>query len=325
VRSYMGDRIDELADRIDAITARNASDVARCLAIFTRWSEINKGLVDVAAPHARAAATLAEVSPVDYVVILGRYVAAVHAWITGHAGESLRQFNIAMDRWDAVPAGERRPPIRLGRVAAIAASSFGDTATAERGLTLADPWFTSPSTRPIAEVDAAFSDGLAAALSGDAQLALVLTKHAATSDAQLHLPHFSPAIRIVHAWALATANDSDEAVTDALAALDELDQGPTALAVPAFRTFAAEAVLRAGDAAGAVELLERARADARRTGDVWWLAETLRLLAEAAAATGAAAHTVLALLDEADETAAAHGQPQLAARVAASRTRHTGP
>jgi hypothetical protein len=110
-------------------------------------------------------------------------------------------------------------------------------------------------------------------------------------------------------------------MADATAAMDEIDAGPTRIAATLLRSLAAEVRWRAGDRDGATKELERTRADVEARGERFWLPEVLRLQADVAAAEGASAAEVAALLDEAVALAEAQGEPPLAARARAARER----
>ena len=69
----------------------------------------------------------------------------------------------------------------------------------------------------------------------------------------------------------------------------------------------------------ATEVLTGALDEVRATGEVWWEAEVLRLLAEARAAAGAPNEEVAALVDEAVALAELRGQVPLARRARATR------
>lgn len=77
-----------------------------------------------------------------------------------------------------------------------------------------------------------------------------------------------------------------------------------------------------GDAR-AVELLARARDEATSRGEVWWLAETIRLQAEADLRFGNGSRAV-DLLDEAEALAATQGALLILPRIAASREHAPG-
>ena len=102
----------------------------------------------------------------------------------------------------------------------------------------------------------------------------------------------------------------------ALAALDRLDREvATRMIRPVFRTFAGEALLHVDDAS-ACDVLDLAYAEALERGEVWWLAETLRLRAHAERRFGDP-HKATTLRDEARHVAAAQGAQLLVDRLAA--------
>ena len=87
----------------------------------------------------------------------------------------------------------------------------------------------------------------------------------------------------------------------------EIDDGPARIGSPMFRTFVGEALLRAGDPGGAIDVLRHAEELDAASGECWYLPETLRLRAVAARALGAPDPEVDALLTQAIELAEAQG------------------
>ena len=129
------------------------------------------------------------------------------------------------------------------------------------------------------------------------------------------MPHFSAACQVLHGWASIEMGAGASSLGVAAQALAELDAGPTSIGVPTYRTFFGAALLRLGDPACLHEL-RRARHDAEASGDRWWLAETLRLLASAEQAVGDPAATS-DLLAGALALAARQGAALLEARITA--------
>ena len=134
------------------------------------------------------------------------------------------------------------------------------------------------------------------------------------SRAAVMAPPLLAACRVLHVWATIELGTGPGLLDVATAALAELEDGPTTMAVSAFRTFHARALLRLDDP-GALDVLRRARREAEALGDRWWLPETLRLLAVAEGRFGDRA-TVPVLLAEAEELAAAAGARVLVERIA---------
>jgi hypothetical protein len=89
--------------------------------------------------------------------------------------------------------------------------------------------------------------------------------------------------------------------------------------LPILRAIHGAACLAAGDER-AVEVLVQARDEALAASEVWWLAETVRLLAEARAAAGQLPEAQ-ALAAEAEAIATEQGAGLLLPRIAATRQR----
>jgi predicted ATPase len=134
------------------------------------------------------------------------------------------------------------------------------------------------------------------------------------------MAHFTPASRVMRGWARAVqGGDSVDACVECREGLEEIAAGGARIGVPMFRSLYGEALLLNSAPAEAAGELARARQEALATGEVWWLPETLRLLAEARRAAGAAKEDIAARLDEAVALAEAQGEASLAARARASR------
>ncbi len=96
---------------------------------------------------------------------------------------------------------------------------------------------------------------------------------------------------------------------------------PTAESRSALRTILGDACVMAGDER-AVAVLERPGPRRSSRGEVWWLAETIRLLAEAVAVAGDPERAV-ALAEEAEVLAIRQGARMLLPRLAETRQRLT--
>jgi DNA-binding winged helix-turn-helix (wHTH) protein/predicted ATPase len=87
--------------------------------------------------------------------------------------------------------------------------------------------------------------------------------------------------QIVDGWALAEQGEPSTAVAQVREGLERLSASGTELVVPYYSSLLAEALARSGDTAGAVETASEALRTARRTGEVWYEAELVRLRGEA--------------------------------------------
>lgn len=284
LRSFMGGELLALAARVEEMAERNESPALRQLTHFTRFSRVNALGPRAVDDDARAALALAEQALDPYSVVLGRYVAGTHAWLSGRTMEALEHFQAALEAPgepvdDAEAAAHRTPRATVPSMAAIAAQLAGDDELAEDYLRRHHEATQARRDRGVM-VDRAFSVGLVRVVRGDAVGARDITAFTVEETPPAWMPHFSAACRIFHTWAVVQLGAGPEALEVGAAALAELDAGPTCIGVPGFRTILAEAMLRSGDERAAGEL-RRAKAAAEETGDVWWLPQTLWLLAEA--------------------------------------------
>jgi hypothetical protein len=103
----------------------------------------------------------------------------------------------------------------------------------------------------------------------------------------------------------------------ATAAMAEIDAGTEQMLRSCLRGFVAAAYMHTGDRR-AVDLLARARQEAEGRNERWWLAETIRLQAEADARLDGGGRA-LELLAEAEALAVDQGAVLIAARIADTR------
>jgi tetratricopeptide (TPR) repeat protein len=321
VRTFMGRGLVEMADRIDAVADRNESTAMRQLATFTRWSQINALGPAATEEDARRALAVAEESDDLYSVVMGEYVAAAQAFLAGRNEAAREHFARSMEGEDRAAAHD--PPIRtalptVAGMAAMAEQLAGEPARADALLERLRRSLARRRDGGV-EVDFEFFHCLVLAMRGDATGTAAGSAFTIEAVPRSWMPHFSPACRILHVWARVLLGTGAPLLGIAREALQELEDGPTSIGLPAFRTFFAEALLHLDDPT-ALEELRRADAAGRGSGDAWWQAETLRLLAAAEAAYGepdAAAR----LLDDSARAAAAQGAHLLVARIEASRAR----
>jgi hypothetical protein len=123
---------------------------------------------------------------------------------------------------------------------------------------------------------------------------------------------------LIISWALTELGEPG-AVAGAWAAMAVLEANENQESLPILRAIHGAACLAAGDER-AIEVLVRARAEALSASEVWWLAETVRLLAEARAAAGELGEAQ-ALAAEAEALATEQGAGLLLPRIAATRQR----
>lgn len=309
----------ELAARIDGIARRTDSDAARVLAIYVRWWAIDVEPVARFARYADAAEAIAVRTDNRFARILGFHVAALQAFEEGRldAAAPLVEAAIAAAGGDdpsAYPGNV--PAIHTPGVAAFIAQLRGDHAAADVHATQRYAAWFKPRQRVDATlaIDVGFTIGLVAAMRGDAVaarralLGLDLTEGL---DSSAHPGH---SCAVIEGWSASMLGDPDGA-RRAMAAIGRLDNAVVLQILrPAVRTFVGDALLHVGDPRS-VEVLARAARDAVERGEVWWLAETLRLRAQAERRFGDAT-LADGLLEEARRLAAEQGAQLLIDRLA---------
>ncbi len=318
-RSFMVDSLDRIADRIDEVARRNGSDAARILALFARWAKVNTSPLSTVADAAREAQALAERSSSPYVFVLGTHIAASQHWYEGRVGEAVALFDRCIDAAAAAldDPEQRIPPGMPGGFAALAFQAAGRDERANEALDVFTRMLRDRLDDQYVHIDAVYFPAFVAAMRGEVDAVERMTRQIVDGTIRVEQPHFSPACRVLHGWAIAVQSGDPAGAAMARAAMAEIDAGPASIGSPMFRTFVGEAVLRAGDAAGAIEVLRHADVVDTVSGERWFLPETLRLGAAAEAARGAAADDVAALLARAVELAEAQGSVLFAERARA--------
>jgi len=319
LRSFMGERLDEIADRIDGVAERHDSDAARVLAHFTRWSNINRGDYRAMDQWALAARDLAERSTVPYVRLLGRHTWGSHCWLRGWITESVATFRMLLDEDEELRAASpevRLAPVNHGMNACAPFALAGDEENTARALAAADVKVQARiPTNPASRVDAVFTPALVTAIRGEAARTRDITAGLVRGDLEAEQPHFSPASRIMHGWGEVLTSGSSEPLDLIVRAVAEIDATPVKVGMPMFRSLYAEALLHLGRSADAAAILRDIAAVSEADGDGWWLPETLRLLALAEAANGADPAATAALLARARALADEQGEQLLVMRI----------
>jgi hypothetical protein len=320
----------ELAGRSEAAARRLSGPVGQQLLLYLQFGyPTDEGVIDDALPLVREALALAAAHPDNARSrVYAHYMAGANHWAAGRIPAASEHLAEARRAWDEIAPrdGDRLArataislPMNLAGVSAIAAALAGDDALRDELVAELDK-LAAALESPASAVSAGLFAAMASTVHGDAATARRWSLRATAASTQVRLGHISPAAAVIEAWTR-PATESEAALTDAIAAIDEIDAGPTRVAETMLRTLVAEVRWRAGDAGGARKDLERARADADERGERFWLPEVLRLDAEIVAAEGAPPSEVAALLDEAIAIADAQGEPPLASRARAARER----
>jgi DNA-binding SARP family transcriptional activator len=310
----------EVAVRIDEIARRADCDAGRSLALYVRWWAMDVDPIAGYAELADAAAALADRTPSSFARLLGYHVAGTQAFQEGRIDDATRLLEAAIDAAgfsDPCTLNGFVPNVYLPAMAGIVAQLRGDDSAAQTHVVDRHAaWFRARGrVDPTTSIDIGFTIALVAAIRADAgatRRALIEVDFAGAPPWAAHLAN---GCGVLEGWAATMLGDS-EGPGRALAALDRLDRGVAIRMIrPVFRTFGGQALLHVGDA-GARDVLAIAHAETLERGEVWWLAETLRLRSRAERRFGDP-EKATALLDEARHVAARQGARLLIDRLAA--------
>ena len=320
--------------RVAAIAERIGSDAVRALALFLNWGDIDEAeSLDETDARTEQARELAATTDDAYAIAVTNYMLGSAALLRGRIPEAVAHLRRSLEatalgaaatgadcddeaRGEAntrAPGTERPSAVPLPAVpviAAIAHALAGDRDTAIDLVEVHAPRWMGDRARvdQSAAVPLAFNVAFVRAVLDEPDPVARITIPTMPLDRSIE----ALAIRLLAGWARARLGDPTGS-DDAVAALVDCDAGPDRVLVSMLRTCAAAACLAAGDER-AVSLLERAEADARSRGEVWWLPETLRLRAVADRTFGSGA-SAERLLTEARRVADEQGSALLVARV----------
>jgi len=314
--------LEDVTALVDGIAERNNSEIGRILGVYMRWALHPMGWADEAAAHVERALELAESSPTPYVVMMGRYMAAVHSWLGGNTTAALTHISIALDACRSVQASGgalRLAPVDVGGVASFVFATAGepDEAIAEaRRLGAPGAWVGSRVDTNAQLLNNAFTSAVIDAIRGRPADVAKHVRQYVTPTFPLQLDPFWSAGQLLDVWARACLRGEPDDGR-AIVAIGELDTGVTREMIAFYHSIYGELLLRSGDPDAALVALERSRTIALETGELWWLSEALRLLALTRQALGAPSVEVCALLEEASSLATSQGNRRLADRAAA--------
>jgi DNA-binding SARP family transcriptional activator len=308
-----------LADRIESLGRRTDSDAARVLAIYVRWWDIDVDDVPPFRELADQAMGIASRSENPYARMLGYHIAGFQAFQEGRVGDASELLELGVAASGVSHPGDDPgfvPTIHLPAIAGIVAQLRGDDDVADSHVF--DRYGAWQRVRGIvddtATIDVGFTIGCVMAMRGDVAGTRRAVQGVDVSDPPVWSRHLGFGLGVLEGWSAALLGDADGAER-ALEWLERLDDVNTVVARSCVRTFAGAALLHVDDRR-ALDVLERARAEAVARGEVWWLAETLRLLAEAEQRFGDPTHS-RALLAEARRLAERQGAQLLVDRLSA--------
>jgi hypothetical protein len=308
----------DMATRLDRIAQRANSDAARMLAIYVRWWASDVEPLGRFADLALAAEELASRSDNRFARILGFHVAGLQAFAEGRLDEAAPLLDAALaaagaDDPSAYPGSV--PAVHTPGVAAFVAQLRGDQVDADIHATQRYAAWFEPRRRvdPTIVYDIGLTIGFVAAIRGDAAAARRALAGLDLDDLADGVAHLGYSCAVLEGWAATMLGDPDGA-RRAVAAIDRLD-ATVKLQIfrPALRGFVGAALLHV-DEPRALDVLARAQREALERGEVWWLAETLRLLAAAEQRFGDPTQSA-PLLAEARQLAERQGARLLVARL----------
>jgi hypothetical protein len=309
----------DLARRIEALARRTGSDAARVLALYVRWWEIDVDAVTNYRDLADAALATAERTENAYARILGYHVAGFQACMEGRlsaAADYLEAGVAAAGQADPRDDPGYVPPVHLPAIAAIVAQLRADGAAADvHAVDRYAAWFRAKgNVDPSTSIDHGFTMALVTAMRGDAVATRRLLLALDLGELPVWARHLGHGCEVLEGWSAAELGDP-AGTRRAMEALGRLESVSTQVLRSCLRTFAGAALLQHDDPAS-VAVLQLAHQEAVARGEVWWLAETLRVRAQAERRFGDAA-LASELLAEARRVATEQGAQLLVDRLAA--------
>ncbi len=246
---------------------------------------------------------------------------ASYALLLGRIDEATEHVDVAIAAAGSTDPDTRPdhvPLVLLPMVAGIIAAMRGEPDLArEHSHRRAAAWLSQRSeVDATAGVALAFSRALIQALLGEAHAVLDELGDSPRIDEGAFVEEQVAMSDLLTGWARAKLG-LDESLGAAFAAMEAIDHGSERSLRACLRSFLADACLVVDDAR-AVELLDQAREEAESRGEVWWLAEIVRLRAEADLRFGDG-DQASTLLDEAEELATEQGAVLILPRISALR------
>ena len=314
-----GDRLEieeTLAERFLAYGDRVGSDGPRALGLYMVWNELDE------VPERRQAMDrrlreIAERTSDRYATVMVRFMLASNELMRGDLDDAQVDIDAAMTALG--PDDPSQPPDFLPVpmmpvAAALICAARGDAAGARvHAYQRAAGWMSDRSEiDPTGRVMLGVTRALTEALLGQPAAVLAALAPLDLDEAHEFVAYELAASTVLQGWARVVQGDT-EAVAQVLDGVARIDLHPGRRYRPAARAFAGEALIAAGDRR-AVELLDAARNAAAATGERWWLAETIRLLALADRRFGDGSRAP-GLLAEARDLARRQGAELLVARI----------
>jgi len=316
------DDVEALAQRVERIAARSKCESTAALAVFLRFGEIDEveHLSDMAA-IVDTARDLARRCREPYAMVTVHYLLASWELLQGNLAAAKQHADVAIAASGSASPDDppdHVPLVLMPLIAGITAALLGDVddARAQVGRRLR-AWLAQRSeVDATAEQNLLFAAQFVEAVLGEPERAAALgAAYRPVGRAGL-FPEQDALVALFTSWGETLTSGAHDPAP-AAEALATVEGGVNLVLVAAARAFVGECLLRHGDAE-AVAVLARARDEALDRGEVWWLAEIVRLQAVADRRFDGGRRTA-ALLDEAALVAERQGSALLSARIAATR------
>ncbi len=312
-----------VAERASAIAERTGSDAAAALALFLRWGDVDQtDDLSRLAPAVQPALALFERTADPYARLTTAFIVASFDFLCGRIDDAAARADEALLASGAPNPSDRPdhvPVVVLPVIVGIIRALLGDVDRARREVHLrARSWLSQRrEVDPTAADALAFASGLVEALLANPDEVLGHLRFAGRNDEAGFVSAQAANCDVLTAWAMTKLGDPS-GLERAHQAMAEIEAGPDRVLRSCVRSLLGEACLEAGDQR-ALEVLAEARSEGERRGEVWWLAETIRLQALADLHLGDGSRAI-ALLDEAAELAERQGVRLISARIEATRT-----
>lgn len=313
--------------RVREVADRTGSDAARALSLFVSWGPIDEtaDLATVAGPVDEAR-RLASRTGDSYALVVTHFMVGSYALLRGRLDEAHEHTQLAIAASGAPNPDDRPehvPLVLLPVVAGMVAALRGEAELAiEHAHRRAVAWLSQRSeVDTTADLALTFNRALVHALLGTPQAVFDELNGKVHGESIGFIEQEQATCDVLMGWARVKLGDA-KGLDQATAGMAQIDAGASRVLASCLRSFVADACLALGDR-GAIDLLERARAEGNSRGEVWWLSETIRLQAEADQRFGDGSRAV-DLLDEAESLASTQGAQLILPRIAASRDRAPG-
>lgn len=315
---------EELIARVDQIATRSRSESVAALVLFLRFGHIDEvAHLSEMEPVVAEARALAERATEPYAVVTLSYLLGSWALLYGDpvsAVDECRRGFAATGSATPDDPPDHVPLVLLPLMAGMAEALVGDAESARVQVNRRmRAWLAKRSqVDDVGEQNVTFSALLVEALLGDPHRVLTRGAGYVPVGALGLFPEQDASVALLTTWAeLSLGRPGDVDLADR--AMATIDAGPDLVLRAAQRSFLAGAQMAAGDPR-CVATLALARSEAEDRGEVWWLAEIVRLQADADARFGDGSG-VGGFLDEAAAIAAEQGASMLSTRIDDTRAR----